>query len=77
MGIFSTLALILVVLKALGLVTLTWGWCLLGFGVDAVIFVACIVGGYLFSKKVTKGAKKYASGFDLEDQLNKARDRLG
>jgi hypothetical protein len=51
MGIGSTLAVILIVLKALGLVTLAWGWCFLGFGVDIVLGVACFVGAFFFAKK--------------------------
>ncbi len=54
MGIASILALILVVLKALGLTTIAWGWCLLGFGVDIVIAVGAVVFGYFFGRKITK-----------------------
>jgi hypothetical protein len=87
MGIGSTLALILVVLKALGLTTLAWGWCLAGFGVDFVLAVACIAGGFLFSKKVTKGLDRELGSFtrevktkrdrDFQERLNRAKDRLG
>jgi hypothetical protein len=87
MGIASTLALILVVIKALGLTTLGWGWCLAGFGVDIVLFLACVTGGYLFSKKVTKGLDRELGNFsrevrvkrdrDFEERFNRAKDKLG
>jgi hypothetical protein len=78
MGIASVLALILVVLKAMGLTGLAWGWCLLGFGVDILLFVGIIVAGFLFGKKTLKAAATHLSSFeDMEDKINTARDKLG
>jgi hypothetical protein len=78
MGIASVLALILVVLKAMGLTGLAWGWCLLGFGVDILLFVGIIVAGFLFGKKAVKAATTHLSSFeDMEDKINTARDKLG
>jgi Zn-dependent protease len=87
MGIASSLALILVVLKALGLISMAWGWCLAGFGVDLALIVVAVVGGYFFSKKVTKKLNKelkdwdfstaHALGNEVNNRLNKAKDKLG
>jgi hypothetical protein len=83
MGIASVLALILVVLKAMGLTGLAWGWCLLGFGVDILLFVGIIVAGFLFGKKTIKVAKDQLNNLDkinideMENRINAARDRLG
>jgi hypothetical protein len=87
MGFASTLALILVVLKALGFITLAWGWCLAGFMVDIALIVIAVVGGYLFSRKITAGLGKVVKDWDfstshakaneLNKRLNKAKDRLG
>jgi hypothetical protein len=87
MGITSTLALILVVLKALGLIPLAWGWCLAGFGFDIFLVGVAVVGGYFFSRKVTKGLGRVMVDFDtltshslaneVNDRLNKTKDRLG
>ncbi len=68
MGIASVLALILVVLKALGLITIAWGWCLAGFGFDIVLAVAVVVAGYFFGSKITKKVgKQLDTDFDNWD----------
>jgi hypothetical protein len=81
MGIASVLAVILIVLKALGLVTLAWGWCLLGFGIDVLLFVGIVAAGFFFGKKTLKVAEKHFEGvFDgdaMQDRINTARDKLG
>jgi hypothetical protein len=77
MGIASTLALILIVIKALGLTTLSWGWCLAGFGVDIFLFLACITGGFFFARSASKKIDKEFFGGDFEERFNKAKDRLG
>jgi hypothetical protein len=72
-------------MKAVGLITLSWWWCVAGFIVDFVAFWACIVGGYLFSKKVTKGidfdfsefGKRHIDATTLDEKLRAAKDRLG
>jgi hypothetical protein len=79
MGIASVIAAVLIVLKACGVVTLAWGWCFLGFGVDILLLLGIVVAGYFWGKKVVKAVDgEFDKGFDaMETRFNKAKDRLG
>jgi hypothetical protein len=62
----------------MGLTGLAWGWCLLGFGVDALLLIGIVAAGYFFGKKTLKVAATHLGSFEeMEDKINTARDKLG